>query len=101
MVADPRTPLHADQLRTLNVPRPLTVRATPESTPLAVRRGHAWVPVEAILERWRIDDEWWRPQPISRLYFHLALADGAHLVVFCDLLNGQWYRQYDAADAHS
>ncbi len=28
---------------------------------------------EAVLESWRIDDEWWRPRPVSRLYYHLLL----------------------------
>lgn len=31
------------------------------------------VPVLEILDRWRIDDEWWRKE-ISRMYFHLVLA---------------------------
>jgi len=48
--------------------------------------------VEAILESWRIDDEWWR-QPISRSYLELLLAGGKRVVVFQDLLTGLWFIQ--------
>jgi hypothetical protein len=48
--------------------------------------------VEAILESWRIDDEWWRQQ-ISRSYLELLLAGGKRVVVFQDLLTGLWFIQ--------
>jgi len=48
--------------------------------------------VEAILESWRIDDEWWR-QTISRSYLELLLAGGKRIVVFQDLLTGLWFIQ--------
>ncbi|HET7558402.1 MAG TPA: hypothetical protein VFK80_00460 [Limnochordia bacterium] len=103
MVAHPRTPLRAHQLRTLNAPRPLDVRGAADQPPAALRfaalpggraRAGAWLQVERALERWRIDDEWWR-EPISRRYYRLLLADGRILVVFCDLLSGLWYAQHD------
>ncbi|PYP07786.1 MAG: hypothetical protein DMD59_14080 [Gemmatimonadetes bacterium] len=48
--------------------------------------------VEAILESWRIDDEWWR-QPISRSYLELLLEGGKRVVVFQDLMTGLWFMQ--------
>jgi hypothetical protein len=49
--------------------------------------------VVSVEDRWRIDDEWWREQPISRMYFECTLEDGRQLTVFQDLLTGGWYRQ--------
>ena len=46
-----------------------------------------------VLESWRIDDEWWREQPVSRLYYSLLLEDGRAVTVYRDLVSGQWYRQ--------
>ena len=50
--------------------------------------------VAAIQSRWRIDDEWWRERPISRLYYSLLLEDGRLLTVFQDLHTGQWHEQH-------
>lgn len=48
--------------------------------------------VEAILESWRIDDEWWR-QLISRRYFAVLLEGGGRVVLFEDLVTGEWFIQ--------
>ncbi|HWC74054.1 MAG TPA: hypothetical protein VG454_08960 [Gemmatimonadales bacterium] len=48
--------------------------------------------VEAILESWRIDDEWWR-ESISRSYMELLLVGGKHIVIFQNLITGLWYMQ--------
>jgi hypothetical protein len=48
--------------------------------------------VEAIRERWRIDDEWWR-QAISREYRTVVLNDGRVVTLFHDLIEGAWYVQ--------
>jgi hypothetical protein len=46
--------------------------------------------VEAVLETWRIDDEWWR-RPISRIYHEVVLETGATMVIYQDLEEGNWY----------
>ena len=52
------------------------------------------VAVEALRERWLVDDRWWVPRArLHREYFELALADGRALVVFRDLHSEYWYRQ--------
>jgi hypothetical protein len=48
--------------------------------------------VEAVVEEWRIDDEWWRT-PIHRRYFEVVLEGGAHVVLFEDLVSGEWFLQ--------
>jgi len=49
--------------------------------------------VEAVLEVWRIDDEWWRKRPVSRLYFSLLLEDGRAVTVYQDLIGLRWASQ--------
>ena len=80
---------HAAPLRPLNQPRPVNVEADANGTPLNVERRA----VEAVLETWRIDDEWWRSRPVSRAYWRLLLEDGRTVDVFRDVLRGRWYRQ--------
>ncbi len=93
MVAPARAPLRTDRLRAVNEPRTVTVEVN-ESGLMTVGRpdGRTVGRVEAILESWRIDDEWWR-QPISRSYLELLLAGGKRVVVFQDLLTGLWFIQ--------
>jgi len=48
--------------------------------------------VDAILESWRIDDEWWRHM-IARAYLEVIMEGGKRLVLFQDLITGQWFVQ--------
>jgi hypothetical protein len=60
--------------------------------PLAVRLKRRQR-IAAIEDKWRIDDEWWRKEPVSRLYYNVLLADGQRLVLYKDLVSGGWYKQ--------
>jgi hypothetical protein len=57
-----------------------------------VRLDGRWVPVAELVDRWRVEDEWWRA-PVRRRYLHLLLANGRLLTLFQDLEEGGWYRQ--------
>ena len=93
MVAPSRTPLRTDRLRAVNEPQPVTVEFD-ESGVMTVGRpdGRTVGKVEAILESWRIDDEWWRHM-IARAYLEVILEGGKRLVLFQDLTTGQWFVQ--------
>ena len=93
MVAHPGATSGPDRIRPLNRPRRVRVEADEDGQPTAV-----WLPgrrcaVEAVLETWRIDDEWWRKRPVSRLYFSLLLEDGRTATVYGDLASGRWFKQ--------
>ena len=108
MVAHPGAASGHARIRPLNRPRPLRVEAgedaCPEPGASRSRRGRpiaVWsasgggrrYAVEAVLETWRIDDEWWRERPVSRLYYELALEDGRVITVYSDLATAGWWRQ--------
>jgi hypothetical protein len=95
MVAHSRATLGARDLRPLNAPVPVEVELDSAGRPWAVQR-RAWSEfkgVAEVLDRWRIDDEWWRERPVSRLYHALLLEDGGLLVVYHDLVEKRWYEQ--------
>ncbi len=93
MVTSSRTSLRTDRLRAVNEPQPVTVDLD-ESGLMTVGRpdGRTVGKVEAILESWRIDDEWWR-RTIARNYMEVTLEGGKRMVLFQDLLTGQWFAQ--------
>jgi hypothetical protein len=84
-------------IRPLQQPRPLWVEADLTGRPLALRRLGWQQPrvVRRIQDRWRIDEEWWRDQPISRLYHRVLLADGTLWTIYHDLLTDAWFEQSD------
>lgn len=91
MTGHSRSP--APRLRPLGQPRSVAVRTDEHGDPTHVRlAGKPARGVEAIRERWRIDDEWWR-QPISREYRVVVLDDGRHITLYHDLLDDRWYAQ--------
>jgi hypothetical protein len=49
--------------------------------------------VARVQDRWRIDDEWWRAHPISRLYHTVLLSDGSLLTIYHDLIADRWFLQ--------
>lgn len=95
MVKNPRAPLGARKLRPLNAPVRIQVEIDADKQPVRVQR-RGWRTSRAIAriqDRWRIDDEWWRTRPISRLYYALLLEDGLPLTVFHNLITETWYEQ--------
>jgi len=48
--------------------------------------------VEAVVEEWVVQDEWWR-SPIHRRYVEVVLEGGGHVVLFEDLNTGEWFMQ--------
>ena len=82
-------------LRPLNAPTPLQVQLDDQGRVVAIWRQGRLTPrtIAAIQDRWRIDDEWWREHPISRVYYEVLLDDGTLLTMFQDLLADAWYEQ--------
>lgn len=48
-------------------------------------------PVREVVNRWRVDDDWWRV-PISRTYYRLTTPTML-LEVYRDDIAGDWYLQ--------
>ena len=76
-------------LRRLYVPRRVAVETAPGGEPRVVEG----VAVEAVRERWWIEDRWWTGRPLERHYYELVLVDGRDVVVFRSAISGRWYRQ--------
>lgn len=94
MEPDPRTASRPHRLRPLNEPVPVKVETGPAGQPVAVTpRGRRRRAVAEIQDAWRVDEGWWRPRPVSRLYLGLVLDDGQHLTIYRDLLQETWWIQ--------
>jgi len=95
MVENPGAAGGAGGLRLLNQPKPVAVEANQLDEPAAVVVSGRFQRVRAILDSWRIDDEWWRDE-IARRYFAVELETGRKLTVYHDLAGGGWFMQgYD------
>jgi hypothetical protein len=88
-----RPSLTAGRVRPLNRPRPVRVEAGEDGQPVAVYLSGRRYVVQAVLEAWRIDDEWWRQRPVSRMYYSLMLEDGRTTTVYRGLVTKRWARQ--------
>jgi len=92
MVADTGKTLRADTAKPVNLPEPLAVEENPEGLPAFVKLKRRQK-IIAVEDCWRIDDEWWRSEPVSRLYYAVILASGQRLVLSKNLIASCWYRQ--------
>ena len=93
MVINSKAPVNSSRLRPLNLPVAIQVDPDENGEPCAIYLSNRRHEVQGVVERWRIDEEWWREQPISRLYYRLLLEGGATVDVFHDLVGGGWAKQ--------
>jgi hypothetical protein len=89
--ADAKSPNAGDIIR-LNEPEAVEVKEGSKGAPEAVKTARLQV-VAAIEDCFRLDDEWWREEPVSRLYYRVLLASGECLTIYKNLQNNAWYRQ--------
>jgi hypothetical protein len=92
VVADTGKTLRPDAFKPVNLPEAVRVMANAAGEPAAVTAGRRQA-VKSIEDRWRIDDEWWRSEEISRMYYAVVFNSGQKVVIYKDLLAGQWFRQ--------
>jgi hypothetical protein len=87
----------------LNVPRPAVVELDANGSPVMIGMRsakcgmrnsvpQARVPIAAVREVWRIDDEWWR-ELIARTYYEVVHEGGGRVVLFLDHVTGEWFVQ--------
>ena len=78
--------------RPLNLPEPVSVEEDSSGAPKAVKlkQRHSIIAIE---DYWRIDDEWWRSEPVSRLYYAVILDSGRRMVLSKNLIDMRWYQQ--------
>ena len=82
-----------DRLRALNVPQRVQVELNANGLPTGMRDAADKLrAVEDIGEIWRIDDEWWRA-PIHRRYVEAIIEGGRRVVLYDDLITGEWWMQ--------
>ena len=74
-----------DRVRAINVPKEVVVELDAMGMPRLV----GGVTIEAVIETWRIDDEWWRTR-IARRYHEIVLDGGKHAVLFEDQMSAEW-----------
>ena len=92
MVENPGKTLCSDPgLRRVNIPQLVIVEEDASGLPVAINWTRREV-IESILDRWRLDDEWWRTEPLSRFYYSVLLASGRQLLLYKDIANGGWFR---------
>jgi hypothetical protein len=93
VVPDTGKTLRAETGRPVNAPEPVRVEEDAAGFPVAVGAKRRRQAVAAVEDRWRLDDEWWRREPVTRLYYSVRLASGHRLVLYKDLITGDWYEQ--------
>jgi hypothetical protein len=92
VVADTGKTLRADTAKPVNLPEPLAVEEDAAGLPAFVKLKRRQK-ITAVEDCWRIDDEWWRSEPVSRLYYAVILVSGQRLVLSKNLIANSWYRQ--------
>lgn len=92
MVQNTGETIYSGTFKPVNTPEEVCVHEDAAGSPAAVVGGRRQK-VATVEDRWRIDDEWWRSVPVSRLYYSVLLVSGQRLILYKDLADEKWYRQ--------
>ena len=93
MVKDTRKTPGPGDIRPLNQPIALSVKADANGVALELKLRGRWLKVESSEDSWKIEDEWWRDEPVSRMYYEFVVDGGIVVTVFQDKVTKRWYRQ--------
>jgi hypothetical protein len=78
----------AGAIRPLNLPVPVVVKEDESRRPVSVVLRGRRLEIASIEDVWEIDDEWWRPVPVHRLYYRTITTEGTSLTLFRDAAHG-------------
>jgi hypothetical protein len=92
VVADTGKTLRPDAFKPVNLPEAVKVKENAAGEPMVVLAGGRQA-VKSLEDRWRLDEEWWRSEEISRMYYAVVFKSGQKVTVFKDLIKGDWWRQ--------
>ena len=92
MIAYDKKTLSFNISKPLNLPEAVFVEENPSGSPTAIKLKHRHS-ITAIEDCWRIDDEWWRSEPVSRIYYAVILDSGRRMVLCKNLIEKHWYQQ--------
>jgi hypothetical protein len=81
------------RIRRLKSPKAFEVETDGNGVPVRLNLGGVWQVVALARKPWRIDQHWWRPEPVQRLYFRVLPEDSPPLTIFHDSHTNSWARQ--------
>lgn len=81
-------------IRPLNLPIPIDVKEDEHCNPISIMLRQSYLRVKNTEDQWQINEEWWRVNPTSRIYYHVVLENGLLITIFRDTLKKKWYRQH-------
>ncbi len=69
------------------------MQADQAGSPLRLSLGGIWQDVAPARRPWRVDQHWWRAEPVRRVYYRLEIRNGPPLTVYYDEIAQAWFRQ--------
>jgi hypothetical protein len=84
--------LRTDTVKPVNLPESVQVEEDQYGQPVALKAKRKQK-IVSIEDCWRIDDEWWRSEPVSRVYYAVILVSGQRMMIAKNLIDNSWYRQ--------
>ena len=77
--------------QTTAVPMPIQVQEDVDLRPLALVLDGQTIRIESIDDRCEVEEDWWKDNPVVRMYYRVTLEDGRQLPIFRNMVHGGWY----------
>ena len=61
---------------------PVTVQEDEEHGPLAVTLEGTLLEIVSVDERWEDVEDWWKDNPVTKMYYQVTLGSGHQVTVF-------------------
>lgn len=93
MVKDARKKTRTGRIRSINQPEVITIQQYHDSIPSSIVYRDQKINITSVLDVWEITDEWWRRNYINRRYYQVTAEIGTRIIIFQDMVSGEWYKQ--------
>jgi hypothetical protein len=90
---------HDTSSRFLSLPTPVELIENDGHGSSWLKLPEDWVRITSIKNLWEMDGYGKQEQPVVRMHFRVTTQDGRTLLLFQDILEGQWYRELTLGDA--
>ena len=74
-------------------PMPIAVEEDDNQQPLVLNLIGDKLAVISVDDRWEDEEDWWKDDPVVRMYYRVSTEDGRKVTIFRNVVHGGWYWQ--------
>ena len=72
---------------------PIDVQEDGEHRPISLKWNGGIQRVASVDDRCEVEEDWWKDNPVVRMFYRVTIEDGQRLTIFRNMVHGGWYQR--------